>query len=175
MQPNAQSMCRILGLLVAGWAWQTASAVDVSWTNRVGSATDITSHASGLVWILGTDSPSGSLLYNVYKWDGKSFVKPSVLPARRIAVTSTDHHWYIAQGNQLYDQAPGTTNATVTGTALDVAVGGDNSVWIVGTDQRAGGYSVYKYNAGNWTAANFGAKRIAVDKGGNPWVVNDTG
>src|SRR5205807_2000191 len=56
-----------------------------------------------------------------------------------------------------------------------VAVGGDNSVWIVGTDQRTGGFGVYKYNAGNWTDFGTGAKRIAVDKGGNPWIVNDAG
>ena len=28
--------------------------------------------------------------------------------------------------------------------ARDVAVGGDNSVWIIGTDQRTGGYGVYQ-------------------------------
>ena len=57
-------------------------------------------------------------------------------------------------------------------------------MWVIGTDQRAGGYGVYQKAANSFpgtievldfTYANFAAVRIAVDKAGNAWVVNDTG
>ena len=100
MQTDSRIVYRFLGLLVAGWAWQTASAFDVSWTSQPGSAVAITSHVSGLVWTLGTDGP-GLYAYNVYKWNGKEFVRQSLMPGRRIAVTSKDQLWLVNSKNEL--------------------------------------------------------------------------
>ena len=62
------------------------------------------------------------------------------------------------------------------GSARDVAVGGDDSVWIIGTDQRAGGFGVYQARCATTGPTPTSAPvRIAVDKSGNAWVVNDAG
>ena len=88
MQTYARSAYRFLGML-AVLGWQTASAVEVSWTRQPGLATYIASNASASIWIIGTDS-------NVYKWDanGKQFVNQN-FPATRIGVTTTDKLWLV--------------------------------------------------------------------------------
>ncbi len=58
------------------------------------------------------------------------------------------------------------------GGATDIGVGANGSVWIVGTNRVSGGYGIYRWNGKAWTAVAGGAVRIAVDRTGNPWVVN---
>ena len=55
MQTHTRSVYRVLGML-AVLGWQTASAVEVSWTRQPGSATYIASNASASLWMIGTDS-----------------------------------------------------------------------------------------------------------------------
>jgi hypothetical protein len=153
-------------LAIAGW--QTASAVEVSWYRQPGSALHISSNASASPWIIGMDN-------NVYKWDAnsKQFVNQNY-SATRVAVTTRDDLWIVDEfGVRPQGGLVGSTKAR------EVAVGGNNSAWIIGTDVRAGGYGVYQASVGslftNYNYANFGAVRLAVDKVGNAWVVNDTG
>src|SRR5262249_12506057 len=61
----------------------------------------------------------------------------------------------------------GASWVNVPGGALDIGVGSEGSVWIVGTDQ-----SVWKYASGGWVKANGALTNIAVDNKGNPWGVN---
>jgi hypothetical protein len=59
------------------------------------------------------------------------------------------------------------------GAATDIGIGANGSVWVVGTNPVAGGYGIWHWNGGGWTAVQgVGAVRIAVDPSGNPWVVN---
>jgi hypothetical protein len=62
-----------------------------------------------------------------------------------------------------------------TGSARDISVGANGSVWIVGTNPVSGGYGVYKWNGTGWTGIDGGGVRIAVDPVGNPWLLNDAG
>jgi len=59
------------------------------------------------------------------------------------------------------------------GEAIDVGVGADGSVWVVGTDERAGGFGIYYWDGNTWLRVEGGAVRIDVDPSGNPWIVND--
>ena len=165
MQTHARSVYRFLGML-AVLGWQTASAVEVSWYRQPGSATYIASNASASLWMIGTDS-------NVYKWDGKEFVNQN-FSATRLGVTTADELWLV---DSIGLRAPNPPLYLGTQTR-ELAVGPDNSAWIIGIDQRPGGYGVYQRPPGlfgDFAYANFGAVRIAVDKTGNPWVVNDVG
>ena len=177
MQIQTRSVSRLLGML-AVMGWQTASAVDVFWYRQPGSAVGITSNASGSVWIVGTDRQSTDGFnngFNVYKWNDTEFVKQNVFAARTLGVTTTDQLWTVNDQNDLFMPLNGSQLLSST-KARDVAVGGDNSVWIIGTDKRVGGYGVYQRTGANaWLAANFGAVRIAIDKQGNAWAVNDAG
>jgi hypothetical protein len=60
------------------------------------------------------------------------------------------------------------------GAASDVAVGGDGSVWVVGTPSASGGHGIYHWTGTGWTAVPGGAVSIAVGPDGMPWVTNST-
>lgn len=60
--------------------------------------------------------------------------------------------------------------------AVDIAVGGDGSVWITAPNPAAGGRNVVKRLQGDaWVQLDGSADRIAVDAAGAAWVVNDAG
>ena len=179
--------------MLAILGWQTASAVEVAWYRQPGSALHIASNTSASLWIVGTDrecrggwrdgicQDPDNRGYNVYKWNGTGFVKQQSISARTLGVTTTDQLWVVNDQNEMF--MPGELRLQTR--ARDIAVGPDNSVWIIGTDQRGGGYSVYQRKPESlvlpglvqldFTYADFAAVRIAVDKAGNAWVVNDTG
>ena len=169
---------RFLGsTMLAVLGWQTASAVEVSWYRQPGSGVSIASNASASLYMIGTDS-------KVYKWDvnSKQFVRGGndlsngdSLSTTEIAVSTTDQLWVV---DETGFRTPWISVNPAK--AREVAIGVGNNAWIIGTDARAGGYGVYQGAAlnqftYNFTYANFSAVRIAVDKSGNAWVVNDTG
>ncbi len=56
------------------------------------------------------------------------------------------------------------------GTAKDIDIGSDGSIWRVGTDS-----SIARFEDGGWTRIDGAASRIAVDNFGYPWIVRSTG
>ena len=147
MQTHTRSVYRFLGML-AVLGWQTASAVEVSWYRQPGSALHIASNASASLWIVGTDRQGTEDYtngYNVYKWNGTEFVKGNSF----CGPNARSHHHGPALGGERSKRPghPWMDSASLTIKARDIAVGADNSVWIIGTDQRAGGYGVYQSTA----------------------------
>jgi hypothetical protein len=62
------------------------------------------------------------------------------------------------------------------GSAHDIGVGADGSVWAIGTNPTVGGYGIWRWNGmGAWQGMPGGGVRIDVDPRGNAWVVNDAG
>jgi len=65
------------------------------------------------------------------------------------------------------------------GLANDIGIGGDGSVWHVGTDTTDGGHKVYKWVKRNratdpyWVEVTGGAENVALDVSGKPWLVTD--
>lgn len=60
------------------------------------------------------------------------------------------------------------------GEASDIGVGADGSAWVIGTDERRGGYGIYHWNGSQWGRVEGAAVRIDVDPSGNPWIINDS-
>jgi hypothetical protein len=58
------------------------------------------------------------------------------------------------------------------GAAVDISVGANGSVWALGTSPVNGGYGTYLWNGHGWTPVRGAGVRIAVDRSGNPWLVN---
>jgi outer membrane protein assembly factor BamB len=59
------------------------------------------------------------------------------------------------------------------GSATDVSVGANGSVWAVGSTPSSGpGNRIYHWTGNGWTAVGGAAVRISVDAGGNPWAVD---
>jgi hypothetical protein len=52
------------------------------------------------------------------------------------------------------------------GAARDLAVGDDRSVWVIGTNEVAGGHAIYRWGGSGWSTVAGGAERIAVDSDG---------
>jgi hypothetical protein len=149
-------------LAVLGWQ---ASAEEVSWVRQPGAAFRIASNASASLWMVGTDS-------KVYKWSGTDFIDQKI-SSTLIGVTTTDQLWLM---NEIGLTEPGS--GFFLDKVREIAIGPDNIAWAIGTDQRTGGYGVYKITPGLFgskTPIGFGAVRVAVDKNRNAWVVNDAG
>ena len=74
-----------------------------------------------------------------------------------------------AQSGKTWDQLPGF--------AKDIGVGGDGSVWIIGTNP--GGtehdFGIHKWTGSNWRGIEGGGVQISVDSSGLPWIVNSMG
>jgi hypothetical protein len=61
----------------------------------------------------------------------------------------------------------------VVGSATDIAVGADGSVWSTGT--TAAGPSMQAWNGRSWDEKGPGGVRVAVDSAGVPWIVDAAG
>ena len=59
------------------------------------------------------------------------------------------------------------------GGAFDVGIGADGAVWVIGTDERSGGFGIYYWAGSRWQRVKGAAVRIDVEPDGTPWVVND--
>ena len=70
-----------------------------------------------------------------------------------------------SQGN--WQQLPGL--------AVDIGVGADGSVWVIGKNRVAGGYGIFQWTGSNWRMIDGGAVEVSVGPDGTPWVVNSNG
>ena len=63
----------------------------------------------------------------------------------------------------------------ISGSARTLSVGAGGHIYIIGKEQTVGGYKVYKWGGDHWKKMNIGGLRIAVAKGGTPWVIQNNG
>ncbi|MFK7865657.1 MAG: tectonin domain-containing protein [Pseudohongiellaceae bacterium] len=61
----------------------------------------------------------------------------------------------------------------LNGSAYDIGVGANGDVWVVGTNDEAGGFGIYKISGSRVSGLRGGAIRVDVDANGNPWIIND--
>ena len=71
--------------------------------------------------------------------------------------------------------AEGSSWQTMPGRARDIGIGGDGSVWVIGSNPARGGYGIYRWTGSYWRQIDGAALRISVDPSGGPWVVNSSG
>jgi hypothetical protein len=114
-------------------------------------------------------------------------VNPTAITATSFAVTSltdgTRYFFTVKARNAVGTSAasneasavPSPVNFTAKpGTATDISVGANGSVWSVGTATVSGGHPVQKWSGSAWTTVPGGAVAIAVDTKGSPWIVNSS-
>lgn len=136
-------------------------------------ATDVSVGADGAVYIVGADSLSTGGYAVSQVIDGKTSKLPDCA-AIRIAVSPQGVPWVVTKTHTIlkyngssWDQVPGTAN--------DIGIGGDGSVFIIGTQfaTATGGNVIMKLNGTTWTLMpDCAGVHIAVDPQGTPWVVN---
>jgi hypothetical protein len=94
------------------------------------------------------------------------------MPGRavRIAVDPNGNAWVVDSYGAIYQWTVDHWTG-IYGSASDIGIGANGSVWVVGTDSVPGGHSIWKWNGSGWTNVSGGAIRITVDPSGNPWIV----
>jgi hypothetical protein len=161
----------VVGLLA--W-WQTASAVDVSWNRMPGSGLHIAGNEAGGTWAIGVErlSESGFGIYSFTNgnWNGQAGA------GRRITVDPSGRAWMVDDQNKIYRYNAGTWQM-LPGLGTDIAAGGDGSIWILGVIKGAGGFGIFKWESTtqNWSSISGAGVRLAVEKSGSPWLVNENG
>jgi len=81
-------------------------------------------------------------------------------------------HAYLKNVSASTTASAGKTWTQLPGAAMDVAASA-NALWVIGTNQVAGGYGLHRWDGKTFVPASGGAVRIDVNAQGNPWVVND--
>lgn len=70
----------------------------------------------------------------------------------------------------VHSQTAPANLSQLPGTAKDIDIGADGSIWRIGVDS-----TIARFEEGGWTKIDGAASRIAVDNFGFPWVVKSTG
>lgn len=162
----------IAATILLAWSWQTASGQSVSWNMRPGLVIDISGNTAGALWALGIERVNDSG-YKVFRFDGSDWKREyNAPPGRRVVVGPKGEIWILDEQKNIHNYG---VSSQILGQANDLAVGADGSVWIIGTPEAAGGFRIYKWTGSGWANVAGGAVRIAVERDGTPWVVNDTG
>ena len=138
---------------------------DGAWQRMGGNARDIGIGADGSVWVT---SGGGTYLYDEGNWLG---VRGSGV---RIDVDPNGVPWVIDHTNDIHQLIAGRWIQR-HGEARDIGIGGDGSVWIVGTSEDDGGHRLYRWSGTGWMRVNGSSRQISVGPDGFPWAANSGG
>jgi Tectonin domain len=161
-----------LVLLVPGASFAQSGE---TWHQLPGSAKDIGVGADGTVWIIGTD-PSGTAdNFGAHKWTGKDWRRVEG-GGVRIDVDPSGNPWMVNAKGEIFRRVKDTWEH-LPGSARDIGVGADGSVWIIGTNPSGtkDNFGAHKWTGKEWRGVEGGGVRIDVDPSGNPWMVNAKG
>lgn len=145
-----------------------------NWELLPGTGTDISVGADGSVFAIDTTIVTTSTGYRVVKWNGTAWTVVSGGAGVRIAVDPSGMPWVVTKSNLIY-KYNGSTWTLLPGTATDIGIGANGSVFAIDTTTASptGGFRVVKWNGTGWTVMTGAAGvRVAVDSTGAPWVVN---
>lgn len=147
--------------------------IDDEWQRLPGTARDINISANGSIWIVGNEKrPQGGRLY---QWNGEDWEQQVEGEAYKISLDPQGIPWIINASGKIYRLVDEVWER-IPGTAKDIDIGADGSVWIVGTDEdKNDNYSIYYWENEAWVEIDGKARKIAVEANGAPWVVNAKG
>jgi len=137
--------------------------------NKTGKvARDIDIGANGVIWVVGTEEPQGRIYFeteNCWKMlpDGE---------AVKIAVDPNGVPWIIKSDNSIHHWT-GSLWERIPGTAQDIDIGADGSVYIVGMGNSENPEGqIFKWTGSSWELLpNSAAMKITVDPSGTPWII----
>ncbi|HOY19239.1 MAG TPA: hypothetical protein PLC89_18165 [Haliscomenobacter sp.] len=142
------------------------------WRLQPGQARDIAVGADGSVWSIGNVAPHGGG-YTIQRWTGSAWQAVDGA-ALRVAVDPQGNPWVVNDANQIFRRESNRW-IQVPGQARDIGIGADGSVWIIGAEVAAGGYSIRYWSGSAWVLVGGGGVRISVHPSGQPFVVNNRG
>ncbi|MCP4865418.1 MAG: hypothetical protein GY897_15855, partial [Alteromonas sp.] len=132
------------------------------WTQMPGSATDISIGADGSMWIISSTLHISPTDYMVQKWKRNyTWIPMYNAAAVRIAVGPDGIPWVVISAGHVYRgndaNGSGWTLVSGAGTARDIGIGANGSVWIIGNTPLGAGYDVLNWNGTTWQAVDAGA------------------
>lgn len=131
----------------------------------VASARSLAS-AAAVEYVIGTDTPAPGN-GGIWKHDGARWHK---IPGygSRIAVDPSGDWWIVNASGAIW--GPGGRKP---GSARDIAIGADGTVFIIAADEPApGNGSIQRWDGREWRSVGGYGTRIAVDPRGQWWIVN---
>lgn len=140
-----------------------------NWKLIPGRASDIGIGGDGSIWIIGTNI-SGDGGFGIWKWTGKDWMTFDGA-ALKIDVDKNGDPWVVNAYGDIF-RRENSSWRMVGGKAKDIGIGGEGSVFVIGTNTGGGGYGIWKWKGSGWNEIGGGAVCISVDESGNPWVVN---
>lgn len=143
-----------------------------NWAQLPGIARDIGISADGSVWVVGAIPMFGG--FSIHRWNGTDWVHIDG-GAERIAVDPGGNPWVVNNQNQIFQRHPSGQWTQLPGSAIDIGIGADGSVFVIGTDTRGEGRGIYRWNGSGWSNIEGAAVRVSVDPAGRPWVTNAQG
>lgn len=142
----------------------------VNFPDRV---TDIAAGWGGEVWVIARDAVPGGQQILRYIPIMRTWM-PVDGGAVRIAVDPAGKAWVVNAAGQIFRRSTAGWEL-LPGLANDIAVGPNNTAWVIGKDASNGGYGIHRWNGTGWERIDGAAVRIAVAPNGLPWVVNSYG
>lgn len=137
--------------------------------------TDVGVGADGSVFVIGADSASATGGFGIYKYYNDQLHKLPECAGVRIAVDPHGMPWVVNKSHLIFKYNGTLVWEQMPGTANDIGIGADGSVYIIGTQNVSptGGYNIMKWNGSGWdTMPDCAGIHIAVAPNGIPWVVN---
>ncbi|MCI0429009.1 MAG: hypothetical protein L0210_00495 [Rhodospirillales bacterium] len=136
-----------------------------------GGAHDIALSGDGTLWVVGTDPVPGG--FGLWRWTGAWERLPEPFAATRIAGGMARDAWVVNDAQEIW-HVSGDNAERFPGGANDIAMGGDGTLWVVGTDAVPGGFGLWRWT-GTWERLPkpFAATRITAGPAQDVWVVND--
>ncbi|MDB5005327.1 MAG: hypothetical protein JWQ34_3552 [Mucilaginibacter sp.] len=136
--------------------------------------TDVSIGANGAMYGIGdTSTDIGG--YGIYGYASNGTWTKIQGAAVKIKVDPTGRPWVINAQNYVF-KYNGTVFQSLPGRITDLAIGANGSVFAIGNNTiNTDGYGIYKWSGSDWILIYGAAVHIAVDKTGNPWVVNSVG
>lgn len=139
--------------------------VNGSWMNKPGRAIDIAASPSG-VYCIGISK-------RLFKWDDDAddwnLIDENMREGKRVSVSPHGIPWVVTENNNIKTFINNSWR-NVYGGALDISVGPNDKVWVVGVSKR-----LFEFEDGRWELRdNFNkASDLSIDKNGNPVFLDE--
>lgn len=148
------------------------TASSLAWERLEGNATAISINPQGDVYILGKKYADGGKA--IYKYVNNNWIE---LPGGGVVIAAGPKNelWTINNQSQIMRFSDHGWQK-IAGSATDIAIGDDGSVYSIGTDDCGSGFGIYRFiKPYGWEKIPGCGEKIDVSPEGIPWVVNRQG